>query len=108
MPNDFSIADDILIAGFNEKGRDHDATLDEVLRVYWQVILKHIKDKGLFRCTSIPFFDEVISKQGVSPDSKKSASTNRHATTKIQEGITIISRCNELPQLVFTSNCKSV
>ena len=26
MPTVFSIADDILIAGFNEEGRDHDTT----------------------------------------------------------------------------------
>ena len=29
MPNVFSIADDILIAGFDEQGKDHDATLDK-------------------------------------------------------------------------------
>ena len=33
MPNVFSIADDILIAGVNEQGKDHDATLDKLLRV---------------------------------------------------------------------------
>ena len=32
MPNAFSNANDILIAGFNEQGKDHDATLDKVLR----------------------------------------------------------------------------
>ena len=31
MPKLFSIADDILIVGFNEQDRDHDATLDKVL-----------------------------------------------------------------------------
>ena len=33
MPNVFSIADYILIAGFDEQDRDHDVTLDKVLRV---------------------------------------------------------------------------
>ena len=31
MPNISSIADDILIVGFNEQCIDHDATLDKVL-----------------------------------------------------------------------------
>ena len=31
MPNVFGSADDILIAGFNEQGKDHDETLDKVL-----------------------------------------------------------------------------
>ena len=56
MQNIFSIADDILIAGFNVQGKDHDATLDKVLRVCRQTNLKIKKDKPLFRCTSIPFF----------------------------------------------------
>ena len=33
MPNLFSIADDILIAGLNEWGNDHDETLRKVLQV---------------------------------------------------------------------------
>ena len=33
MPNAFGTADDILIAGFNEQVKDHDAMLDKVLRV---------------------------------------------------------------------------
>ena len=36
MANIFSIADDILIVGFDELGRDHDATLDTLLRIYRQ------------------------------------------------------------------------
>ena len=31
MPNVFGIADDILIAGFNEQGRDHDAVVEKYL-----------------------------------------------------------------------------
>ena len=33
MPNVFSIADDILIAGFDGQGKDHDETLEKVLWV---------------------------------------------------------------------------
>ena len=57
----FGIADDILIAGFDDMGRDHDATLISVLRICRQVNLKLNKDKCLFQCTCIPFFGKVIS-----------------------------------------------
>ena len=71
MPNIFIIAEDILIASFDEKNKDHDETLDKVLRVCRQINLKLSKEKHLFRCTSIPFFDKVISQQGISPDPRK-------------------------------------
>ena len=32
MPNVFGIVDDILIAGFDEWGRDHDGTLEKLLQ----------------------------------------------------------------------------
>ena len=40
MPNAFGIADDILIAGLDEQGCDHDSTLDKVLRVCRQAKLE--------------------------------------------------------------------
>ena len=33
ISNTFGVADDILNAGFDELGRDHDATLDTMLRI---------------------------------------------------------------------------
>ena len=71
MPNIFSIADDILIAGFDKYGKDHDATLDKVPRVCSQANLQINKDYCPFRCTSIPFFSKIISPQGISPDPRK-------------------------------------
>ena len=68
MPNVFSIADYVILTGFMEQGRDHDATLDKVLRICRQANFKLNKGKCLFRCISIPFSGEVISQQGVSPD----------------------------------------
>ena len=56
MPSIFCIADDILIAGFDKQGKDHDATLDKILRLCRQVNLKPNKDKFPFRCSRIPFF----------------------------------------------------
>ena len=68
MPNVFDIADDILIAGFDEQGKDHDETLYKVLLVCRRANLKVNKGKCLFRCTSIPFFGKVMSEKYVSPD----------------------------------------
>ena len=41
----FGIADNILIAWFDDIGRDHDATVDKVLRICRQANLKLNKDK---------------------------------------------------------------
>ena len=46
MHNVFSIADDILIAGFDKQGKDHNTMLDKVFRIWRQVNLKLNKDKG--------------------------------------------------------------
>ena len=60
MPNVLSIADDILIAGFDEQGKDHDETPDKVFQTCRQADLRLDKDMCLFRCTRIPFC-KVIS-----------------------------------------------
>ena len=71
MPYVFNIVDDILIAGFYELGRDHNAIQHGVLRICRQENLKLIKGNCLFRCPNIPIFGEVISQQDVSPDARK-------------------------------------
>ena len=60
MPNVFGIADDSLTTGFDEHGRDHDGTLEKVLEICRQSYLSLHKDKCLFRCMSILFFEEII------------------------------------------------
>ena len=73
MPNVFSVADDILIAGINKQGKDHGETLDKVLRVCRKAKLKLEKYDCFFffRCTSIPFFDQIISRKGITLDPRK-------------------------------------
>ena len=71
LSNVFGIEDFILIAGFNNMKRNHDAILDKVLRIQRQANLKLNKEKCLFWCTSIPFFGEVILWSGVSLDPRK-------------------------------------
>ena len=68
LPIVFGIADDIITAGFNDMGREHDATLDKVLQICRQTNQNLNIDKCMFRCTSIPFFVEVILQSSVSPD----------------------------------------
>ena len=61
MPNVFGIADDILVIGYNEDGT----------MMRQEVNLKLNKDKCHFRCMSIPFFGEVVSREGIQPGPQK-------------------------------------
>ena len=61
LPNVFSIANDMLIAGFNELDRDHDETVDKVLKVCREAKQQLNKYKCHFRCTIIPFIGENVS-----------------------------------------------
>ena len=64
----FGIADDISVIGYDKDGTDHDEAVYKVLKECQNVNLKLNKAKCHFRCTSIPFFGEVVSRQGVQPD----------------------------------------
>ena len=72
MPNVFGIMDDVLVIVYNEDGADHNAKVHKVLRWCKEVNLKLNKDKCHFRCMSIPYFGEVISIEGIQPESQKS------------------------------------
>ena len=71
MLNVFGIADDILVIRYDKDGADHDKAVYKVLKWCQDVNLKLNKEKYHFRCTSIPFFREVISRQSVQPDPQK-------------------------------------
>ena len=71
MPNVFGISDDILVAGYDDDDRDHDKTVQKVLQRCRNVNLKLNKDKCHFRCTSVLFFGEVISRNRVQPHPQK-------------------------------------
>ena len=68
MPNVFGIADDILVVGYDSDGKNHDDTLWQILQICRHANLKLKKDKCHFRCTSVQFFWEVISRLGVQPN----------------------------------------
>ena len=61
-------SDDILVIGYEEDGTDHNEAVYNVQRQCKEVNLKLNKDKCHFRCTSIPFFGKVVSREGVQPD----------------------------------------
>ena len=71
MPNIFGIVDNILVIGYNKDGADHDAAVHKVLRWCREVNLKLNKAMCHFRCTSLPFFGEVILREGIQPDPQK-------------------------------------
>ena len=71
IPNIFGTADNILVIGYDKDGADHDKAVYNVLSQCWDVNLKLNKDKCHFRCTGIPFFGEVLIRQGVQPDPQK-------------------------------------
>ena len=71
MLNVFGIADDILVIEYDKDGADHDEAVYEVLKQCQDVNLKLNKEKCQFRCMSIPFFGEVVSRQGVQPNPQK-------------------------------------
>ena len=71
MPNVFGIADGILVIGYDRNRADHDETVYSVLRQCQDVNLKLNKEKCHFRCTSIPFFGEVVLREGIQPDLQK-------------------------------------
>ena len=65
MPNVFGIADDILVVGYDKDGADHDEAVYKVLMQCQDVNLKCNEEKCHFRCMSIPFFGDVVSRHGV-------------------------------------------
>ena len=71
MLNVFGIADDILVIGCDKDGEDHEEAVWGMLRQCQEVNLKLNKDKCHLRCTSIPFFGEVVSREGAQPDQQK-------------------------------------
>ena len=94
MPNVFGIADDILVIGYNRNRTDHDETVYKVLKQCQDVDLKLNKEKCHLRCTSIPFFGEVLSRQGIQPDPQKVRVLTEMLVPKKQKGTAGLSRYN--------------
>ena len=102
MPNEFSIADDILVIGYDKDGTDCDKAVYKVLKWCQDVNLKHNREKCHFRCMSIPFFGEVVSRHGVQPDPQKVRALTEMLAPKnkkeLQAFIGIINYLNKFSQ----------
>ena len=70
IPNVFDIADDILTAGFDADGRDHDDRLEQVLHRCRQMNLK-LNKVNVYLGEHTSHFGELIYRHGVSPDPAK-------------------------------------
>ena len=83
MPNVFGIAGNILVIVYDDDGTAHDAMVHKVLQRCEEVNLRLNKEKCHFRCTSISFFGEVISRSTTRPT--KNQNLPGHASTKQQK-----------------------
>ena len=63
--------DDILVIGYDEDGTDHNEMVCKVLKRCKEVNLRLNNEKCHFRCTSIPFFGEVLLRREVQPNPQK-------------------------------------
>ena len=69
--NCMAIADDIIMFGYREDGKDHDETVREVLEKAKAVGMRFNPAKCQFRKTQVKFFGLILLRQGVSPDPAK-------------------------------------
>ena len=58
LPNVFVIADDILIAGLDDQGKDHDATLDKVLRICMKANLNLNRENAFSDAPALHFMEK--------------------------------------------------
>ena len=80
LPNVFGQAVDIFIVGYDADSRDHDRTLRQVMQICNSENVKLNRNKCHFRCTKIPFLEEVISREVVQANWRKHLYTNRNAS----------------------------
>ena len=71
IKNCMAIADDIIMYGHREDGKDHDETVREVLDKSKAVGMRFNPSKCQFRKTQVKFFGLILSRQGVLPDPAK-------------------------------------
>ena len=71
IKNCMAIADDIIIFGFRDDGKDHDVTVRQVLDKAKAVGMRFNPSKCQFRKKLVKFFGLVLSRYGVSPDPAK-------------------------------------
>ena len=101
--NVFGIAYDILLVGYNENGTDHATTLRQVIQLCGKKNLKLNKGTCCFRCTRVPSFREIISRNGVQQDPQKLCTLTEMSQAKIK-WIWSHLAIKKLPKTILTSN----
>ena len=86
MPNEFGIADDILVIGYDKMGQITMRAVYSVLKQCQDVNIKLNKERCHFRCTSVPFFGEVVLREGVQPYLQKVRALTNMPVPKKQKG----------------------
>ena len=94
-PGVLAIHDDVFIYGKDDK--DHDANLVNLFNVAQKEGLVFNSAKCAIKQDSVTFFRGVFSVKGYLPDPGKIQGINWHASTPNQTGITVRSRCGQLP-----------
>ena len=70
------IADDLIIYGFDDDRKDHDATLHAVLNRARQTGVKFNREKMVISARKIPFFGHILGADGLQPDPAKVSAIN--------------------------------
>ena len=65
------IADDMIIMGYQDDGKDHDEAVVKCLKIARDANLRFGPDKCIFRCTQLPFFGQLCNRVGQHPDPEK-------------------------------------
>ena len=99
--------DNILIIGYEEDSRDHDKILRQMMDICQHENLKLNKIKCHFRCTRIPYFGEIISKNGVQIDPKQLGMLIKRPLSTNRKELQCFGH-NELFRKVSTGNCKGM
>ena len=107
IPGCTGIADDLVIAGWQEDGSDHDATLRTVLERARTSGTRFNEEKMVVRCKEIPFFGHLIGENGVRADpTKVQAIMNMAEPENVKELQTFLGMTNYLSR--FTPRLASL
>lgn len=80
------IADDIVVAGFNKDGSDHDSNLHSLMERARSTGIKFNPNKCVIKSTSIPFYGHILSAEGLQADPAKVEAVNAmDPSTSVQD-----------------------
>ena len=109
LPNVFGTVESILIVGYHADGRDYNRALKQVMQICHKENLKLSKSKCHYRCTGVPFFGEIVSRNGVQLDPQKLQAVTNLPPILYQFYIAlVISRYHKLPWKIFPIHYRGI